>query len=68
MQIKEAYRQETEISNKIAQLDHADEIIRNQLELIEQKIAGLEQMRVSLLGKMERHEQTRQSLQQEKET
>lgn len=68
LQIKEAYRQETEPSNKIAQLDHADEIIRHQLELIEQKIAGLEQMRASLLGKMERHEQTRQSLQQAKDT
>lgn len=68
LQIKEAYRQETEASNKIAQLDHADEIIRQQLELIEQKIAGLEQMRVSLLEKMERHEYKRQSLQQEKET
>jgi DNA-binding transcriptional MerR regulator len=68
LQIKEAYRQETEASNKIAQLDHADEIIRHQLELIEQKIAGLEQMRASLLEKMERHEQTRQSLQQTKDT
>src|SRR5579859_3767413 len=49
-QIKIAYHQETEASSKIAQLDHADEIIRHQLELIEQKIAGLEQMRSALLG------------------
>jgi DNA-binding transcriptional MerR regulator len=67
-QLQLAYRQETEASSKIAQLDHADEIIRHQLELIEQKIAGLEQMRSALLEKMERHELKRQSLQQEKET
>ena len=65
LQIKEAYRQETEVSSKIAQLDHADEIIRHQLELIEQKIAGLEDMRSTLLQKMERHAQKRQSLQQQ---
>src|SRR5215471_17097996 len=65
-QIKVAYNQETEIDSKIAQLDHADEIIKRQLELIEQKIAGLEQMRVSLLEKMEHHEYKRRNLQQEK--
>jgi MerR family transcriptional regulator, repressor of the yfmOP operon len=67
-QIKEAYRQETEVSQKIAQLEHVDEIIQRQLELIEQKIAGLEQMRVSLLEKMERHKHTRQNLQVDKDT
>lgn len=67
-QIKEAYRQETEASSKIAQLDHADETIRHQLELIEQKIAGLEQMRSSLLEKLERHAQTRQNLQQQNDS
>jgi len=67
-QIKAAYRQETEASNKIAQLDHADEIIQRQLELIEQKLAGLEQMRASLLGNLERHAQKRQHLQQNKDT
>ena len=67
-QIQEAYRQETETSSKIAQLDHADEIIRHQLELIEQKIAGLEQMRAPLLEKLERHAQKRQNLQQQKNT
>src|SRR5579875_2346467 len=43
-QLKAAYRQETEAAGKIAQLDRVDETIRHQLELIEQKIAGLEQM------------------------
>ncbi|HEX7734228.1 MAG TPA: MerR family transcriptional regulator [Ktedonobacteraceae bacterium] len=67
-QIKVAYSQETEASSKIAQLDHADEIIQRQLELIEQKIAGLEQMRSTLLEKLEGHERKRQNLQQDKYT
>ena len=68
LQIKEAYRQETEINSKIAQLDHVDEIIRHQLELIEQKIAGLEQMRTTLLTKRENLERKRQDLQQSLES
>jgi DNA-binding transcriptional MerR regulator len=67
LQIKIAYSQETEASSKIAQLDHADEIIHQQLKLIEQKIAGLEEMRSALLEKMERHERKRQSLQHAKD-
>lgn len=63
-QIKFAYRHETEAAAKITQLDRVDEIIRHQLELIEQKIAGLERMRASLLQSLEKHEHKRQDLQQ----
>ncbi len=63
-QIRVAYRQETETAAKISQLERVDEIIRHQLELIEQKIVGLEQMRSSLLEKLETHERKRQDLQQ----
>lgn len=66
-QIKLAYRQETEVSSKIAQLDHADMLLSHQLQRIEEKIAGLEQMRTSLLTKIEHHKQTRQKLQQQKD-
>ncbi len=61
-QIKVAYQHETEASGKIAQLDRADELIRNQLHLIEQKIEGLEQMRTGLLSKLERHQYSREEL------
>jgi DNA-binding transcriptional MerR regulator len=61
-QIKVAYQHETETSGKIAQLDRADELIRNQLHLIEQKIEGLEQMRTGLLAKLERHKHSREEL------
>ena len=60
--LKEAYRHETEAAAKIAQLDRADELIRRQLHLIEQKMVGLEQMRTKLITTIERHEQTRRDL------
>ena len=61
-QIKEAYRHETEAAAKIAQLERADELLREQLHIIEQKITGLEQMRRSILAKLEQHERTRNDL------
>src|SRR5216684_3036112 len=61
-QIKVAYRQETEAAAKVAQLDRADELIQRQLHLIEQKIDGLEQMRASLLAKLEHHKRDRSEL------
>lgn len=63
-QLAAAYRQETEAAGKITQLDRVDTIIHHQLELIEQKIAGLEQMRTLLLEKLAKHERTRKDLQQ----
>jgi len=60
--LKEAYRHETEAAAKIAQLDRGDELIRSQLQLIEQKVTGLEQMRASLQATIERHERMRQQL------
>jgi MerR family transcriptional regulator, repressor of the yfmOP operon len=61
-QIKVAYEHETEAAAKIAQLDRADELIRSQLHLIEQKMEGLEQMRSGLLAKLERHQYSREEL------
>jgi MerR family transcriptional regulator, repressor of the yfmOP operon len=61
-QLKQAYRQATGIEAKLAQLDHTDELIHKQLELIERKITGLEQMRADLSSKLERHKQLRNEL------
>ena len=61
-QIRIAYRQEIEARVKIAQLDRADELIREQLHLIEQRLRGLEQMRTALLSRLERHVQIRNDL------
>lgn len=61
-QIKAAYRQETENAAKIEQLYRSDELIRGQIQLIEQKIAGLEQMRSSLLDRLRDHAEKRSKL------
>ncbi len=61
-QIKVAYKNETEAAAKIGQLDRADELIRRQLHLIEQKMIGLEEMRTALQAKIERHKHIREEL------
>ena len=61
-QIKVAYQHETEAAAKIAQLDRADELIRRQLQLVEQKLTGLEQMRARLLERIDLHQRTREEL------
>lgn len=61
--IKQAYRQETDASNKLAQLDRIDELIREQIQLIEQKATALEQMRTALYTKLEHHQLLRDTLQ-----
>ncbi len=63
--LKVAYRQETDAATKIAQLDRANDLIRTELHMIEQKIAGLEQMRNALFSKLERHNQIRNKLLQQ---
>ncbi len=60
--LKEANRHETDAATKVARIDRADELIHRQLQLIEQKIAGLEQMRSALETTIERHERSRQQL------
>jgi MerR family transcriptional regulator, repressor of the yfmOP operon len=62
VQIRDAYKHETEVAAKVAQLNRADDLIRHQLQLIEKKLAGLEQMRMKLLENLERHEQKRTEL------
>ncbi len=61
-QIKVAYQNEREAAAKITKLDRADELLRSQLQLIEGKLAGLEQMRAALLAKLESHQRTREEL------
>lgn len=61
-QIKVAYRHETEATAKAEQLNRADELIRAQLQVIEKKLAGLEQMKAALTAKLERHEHKRNEL------
>ena len=64
-QLSAAYQQETEAAGKIAQIERIDTVVRHQLELVEQKIAGLEQMRTKLLDKLSHLEQHRLELQRD---
>ena len=61
-QIKVAYKQEREATAKVAQLNRADELIRGQMDVIEKKLAGLEQMKAVLVTNLERHERKRNEL------
>jgi DNA-binding transcriptional MerR regulator len=65
-QIRVAYKHETDATSKVDQLYRADELIRSQLHVIEKKLAGLEEMRAKLLANLERHEQKRNELLEEK--
>lgn len=66
-QIKAVYRQLTEADDKVAQLDRADELIHSQLELIEKKLHGLEQMRDVLMARLQSHERLRAELLQQQQ-
>jgi len=46
-------------------LDHSDELARRTLQVVEEKIAGLEEMRSELRERLERHERMRAELQAE---
>ncbi len=66
-QIKAAYQQLTEADDKIVQLDRANELIQTQLELIEKKLHGLEQMRDVLMARLQSHERLRVELLQQRQ-
>lgn len=61
-QLKQAYSQETEATTKLAQLDRVDELIREQIQLIEQKASALEEMRSALYAKLAKHQRTRENI------
>ncbi|SRR5579883_11304 len=56
-QLKVAYQHETDALAKVAQLERSDELLREQLQLVERKIAGLERMRTDILARLEKHAQ-----------
>ncbi len=62
-QIKQAYQQETEATTRLAQLERVDELIRGQIQLIEQKVSALEEMRSALYAKLEKHQRSRENIQ-----
>jgi DNA-binding transcriptional MerR regulator len=61
-QVRAEYRADNDVHSKIASLDHADQLIEDQIQLIEQKIVSLQQMREDLLNRQKKHITMRQEL------
>ena len=60
--IRAAFRQETDPAVKLKHLEEAMRLSRQQLALVEHKIAGLEQMRQDIVQRLEHNEEHRQRL------
>jgi DNA-binding transcriptional MerR regulator len=54
-----AWRRETDPTARLAWLDRAEEIARRQLQMVEEKLVGLGDMRQNLLARLERYERYR---------
>ena len=57
--VAEAWRRETNPQARLAWLDQVEGLTRRQLQMVEEKLAGLEEMRHNLLARLERYEQRR---------
>lgn len=64
-QIREANRQETDTQRILERLERADELIIKQLNVIEQKISGLQQMRDQYQSRLQKHARIKNELQNE---
>src|SRR5579875_1754576 len=67
VQLKAAYQQLTTTEQKLDHLDRVDALIRRQLELVEKKLEGLEQMRSALVARLQSHERFRSELLQQQQ-
>lgn len=60
--VAEAWRRETDPAARLAWLDRVEELTRRQLQMVEEKLAGLGEMRHNLLARLERYERSRGEL------
>ena len=60
--VRAAWKQETDLHAKLAWLEKAEELTSRQLSMVEEKLAGLTEMRDNLVGRRERYEQLRGEL------
>lgn len=61
-QVRAAWANEHDPRTRLAWLDKVEALTRRQLELVEEKIVGLEEMRANVLRRLESHEQRRREL------
>jgi len=62
-QVRVAYNHETDPAVKLKHMEAADRLSRQQLAVVERKMAGLEQMRQDILKRLDHYQQHRQELQ-----
>lgn len=60
--VRAAYRQENDPAAKLKHIEEADRLSRQQLAVVERKMAGLEQMRQDILQRLGHYEQHRHDL------
>ena len=60
--VKAAFQHETDPAVKLRQLDEVERLSRQQLGVVEHKMAGLEKMRGDILERLEHYQQHRQEL------
>jgi DNA-binding transcriptional MerR regulator len=60
--VRAAYRQESDPAAKIKHIEEADRLSREQLAVVERKIAGLEQMRQDILQRLTHYDDHRREL------
>jgi len=61
-QVRAAWQHETDPRARLAWLDRSEELTRHQLQLIEEKLAGLREMQSNLLARLERVQARRADL------
>jgi MerR family transcriptional regulator, repressor of the yfmOP operon len=61
--VRAAWQRDTNPRARLAWLERSEELLREQLRLIEEKLAGLEEMRASVRERLETHAHTRAELQ-----
>jgi DNA-binding transcriptional MerR regulator len=64
-QVRSAYHQVTEPEERLARLDEAEVLVRRQLDIVEEKLSGLLEMRTNLNARLERFAQARTELQRQ---
>jgi DNA-binding transcriptional MerR regulator len=60
-QLRAASHQESSPRARLAALNRASELTERQLRLVEEKVAGLQEMRTNLLARLARHAQRRET-------
>lgn len=65
--VREAWRQETDPHARLEWLDRSEELTRRQLQLVEEKLTGLQEMQTNLQARLDRFEALRHDLREQLE-